>query len=110
MLFHVIAERQGPEHLDAHQTGPFIENVVLPTLKRLDELEKQGKIKSGGLLTGQRALAMQVEAASIEELDVLLESLPLWPFVKFDVTPLTPFAARLRSDSELVNRLKAVAR
>jgi hypothetical protein len=35
-----------------------------------------------------------VRAESIQELDTLIESLPVWPLMQTTVTPLTSFAGR----------------
>jgi muconolactone delta-isomerase len=101
---HLWVTPEEPPH-----AGPFLENLVLPTLQKLHDLQKEGKIRGGGLLAGQRAIALMVEAASVEELDMMIQSLPLWAFMHVQVTPLTPFETRIKADKALIERLKAMA-
>jgi muconolactone delta-isomerase len=72
----------------------FINRYVFPTLDVCDKLSQEKKIVAGGPLGGAIALAVVVEAQSIQELDDILESLPVWPMMQTTVTPLTTFAGR----------------
>jgi len=57
----------------------FVENWIFPTLARCTELQRQGKIVGGGPIGGVIGFALLIEAASVLELDQVIESLPLWP-------------------------------
>ena len=72
----------------------FIEQYVFPTLDVCDKLLEEKKIVAGGPLGGAIALAVVVRAESIQELEDLVESLPVWPLMQTTVTPLTSFAGR----------------
>ena len=72
----------------------FIEQYVFPTLEVCEKLLEQKKIVAGGPLGGAIALAVVVSAESIQELDHVLESLPIWPMMQTTVIPLTSFAGR----------------
>ena len=72
----------------------FIEQYVFPTLEVCEKLLEEKKIVAGGPLGGAIALAVVVSAESIQELDHVLESLPLWPMMQTTVIPLTSFAGR----------------
>ena len=72
----------------------FIEHFVLPTLVRCRELRAAGRIVAGGPVTGAIALALVVRAESQQELDELIESLPLWGRAGTTVAPLTTFEGR----------------
>ncbi|MBI3926542.1 MAG: hypothetical protein HY319_13460 [Armatimonadetes bacterium] len=109
MLFHVTMTRQGPESLDPATTARLLEEMVLPTFRKLEETRKSGKLQ-GGLITGKRALAFVMEAASIEELDAYIQGLPLWAMMDVDVSPLTPFESRAKADARLAEQMKALAR
>ena len=75
-------------------TIAFINRYVFPTLEVCEKLLKEKKIVAGGPLGGAIALAVVVSAESIQELDDILESLPLWPMMQTTVIPLTTFAGR----------------
>ena len=72
----------------------FIEQYVFPTLEVCEKLLEEKKIVAGGPLGGAIALAVIVSAESIQELDHVLESLPIWPMMQTTVIPLTSFAGR----------------
>jgi hypothetical protein len=76
------------------ETIAFIKQYVFPTLDICDKLLEQKKIVAGGPLGGAIALAVVVTAESIQELDDILESLPVWPLMQTTVIPLTSFAGR----------------
>ena len=72
----------------------FIEQYVFPTLDVCDKLLEEKKIAAGGPLGGAIALTLVVRAESIQELDDVLESLPIWPLMQTTVIPLTSFEGR----------------
>ena len=69
----------------------FINQYVFPTLDVCDKLLEEKKIVAGGPLGGAIALALVVKAESIQELDDILESLPVWPMMQTTVIPLYLF-------------------
>lgn len=85
----------------------FIEHIILPTLDRSKKLQEQGAIVAGGAKTGAIALVFIVEAASAQELDELIASLPVWARMETEVTPLQTFAGRERTVRNLLERLNA---
>lgn len=85
----------------------FIEQFVLPTLQVCKALEAEKKIVAGGPVVGTIALAMIVRVASIQELDEVVETLPLWPRMETIVTPLTTFDGRVLTVRSTLERLKA---
>ena len=85
----------------------FVENWIFPTLARCTELQRQGKIVGGGPIGGVIGFALLIEAASVLELDQVIESLPLWPRTHTTVTPLTTFDDRLTAVKERLDGIKA---
>jgi hypothetical protein len=57
----------------------FIEGFVLPSLEIMDKWQKEGQVLAGGPVASTIALALIIKAESVQELDELCESLPLWP-------------------------------
>ena len=88
----------------------FIEQFIFPTLERCKKLQADKKIVGGGPVSGAVALAIIVDAESAKELDDLLTTLPVWPRMETDVTPLTTFDARIQSLMPLRAGLKAQVR
>ncbi|HEX5482809.1 MAG TPA: muconolactone Delta-isomerase family protein [Terriglobia bacterium] len=88
----------------------FIEQSILPTLERCEKLEDQKKILAGGPMSGAIALVLIVNAESARELDDVIESLPVWPRMEVEVTPLTTFEDRRQSLLPRLEKLKAQAR
>jgi len=88
----------------------FIEEIVLPTLERCEKLQEDKKILAGGPMSGAFALALIVTAESAQELDDLITSLPVWPRMETEVTPLTSFDGRRRSVLSMLEELRKRAR
>ena len=83
-----------------------MEKGILPTFDALLKLETDKKIVVGGVPVGDRACVFIAEAASNEELDALLRSIPAWGVLKWQVTPLQSFAGRAAIERDVGNRLK----
>ena len=85
----------------------FIEQFILPTLELCKKLQEEKKILAGGPLSGAVALALIVNAESARELDGLITSLPVWPRMETEVTPLNTFDDRASTLRPRVEALKA---
>ncbi len=85
----------------------FIEQYVLPTLEICKKLQEEKKIVAGGPVSGAIALAMVMRAESTQELDELIESLPIWPRMETTVIPLTSFEGRMVAVRPRLELLKA---
>ncbi|MDA8170885.1 MAG: hypothetical protein M0Z48_03550 [Nitrospiraceae bacterium] len=85
----------------------FIEQFIFPTLELCKKLQEEKKIAAGGPVSGAVALALIVNAESAQELDDLITSLPVWPRMETEVTPLTTFDARKQSLTARLEALKA---
>jgi len=88
------------------ETLPALENRVLPAFETLIRLEAQKKILAGGIPVGERALVFIVEAASHDEVDRLLRSLPVWSALKWNVAALQTFEGRAAQEREFAQRLR----
>ena len=78
---------------------------VLPSMDTLINLKSEGKIIAGGLRVGERALVLIFEAESHEELDTILQRLPLWGLAKWKVTPLENLEGRSSHDRQFIDQL-----
>jgi muconolactone delta-isomerase len=88
----------------------FIEQYIFPTLELCKKLQEEKKILAGGPMSGTVALALIVNAESAQELDDLITSLPVWPRMETEVTPLTTFGGRAQSLRPRLEQLKAQGR
>ena len=107
MLFLVELDyvRSGPP--PAPEAGiAFIEQVILPTIARAEQLVAEKKIVAGGPVIGRPALRLMVEAGSLEETDRVVSSLPLWAVAETRVTPIITFADRRSHVQGVRDRLK----
>ncbi len=95
--------------LPPQQMAQLLEQVITPSIEAVIKLEKERKILAGGVPVGSRSGVLIVEAASNDELDRLLLSLPLWGLYKFNVTPLESFQDRLAQQGPMLERLKAAS-
>ena len=96
----------GPGFASPEEAKEILQNVVLPSFDLLSKLEKSKKILAGGLPVGDRAFVFIAEAASNEELDQMLRSLPMWGALDWEVTPLQTFSGRAAIEREFVKGMK----
>ena len=92
--------------LPPQQVVQVVEHMVFPSFEAMAKLEEQKKILAGGLVTGARAGAFIMEAASNSEVSRMLMELPFWGVIKWDVTPLDTFRERLAEERKTIERLK----
>ena len=83
----------------------FIQQIILPTLARAEQLAREQKILAGGPVAGRIALRFIVAADSPQDLDRIVSSLPLWPLAESRVTPLISSADRRNSVQALLEGL-----
>jgi muconolactone delta-isomerase len=104
--------------LDHVRTGPpptpeagraFIEQVIFPTIARAEQLVAEKKIVAGGPVAGRIALRLMIEADSLEHVDRIITSIPLWTVAETRVTPLIAFSERRDHVQTLLEGLKARA-
>ena len=91
------------------QAGQMLENVVLPSMDMLSKWEADHKIL-GGICVGERRGVFVVEAESNEEVDKMLESLPFWGLLKWNVTALNSFASRAAQDKMSMAAMKSMGK
>ena len=103
---YLVSGSEGPGFASPEEAVEILEEVVLPTFDALMKLEARKKIVAGGLPVGDRAVVFIVEAASNEELDRLLRSIPAWGVLEWHVTPLQSFAGRAAQERDLVKQFK----
>jgi len=103
---YLVSGSEGPGFATPEEAIEILEEVVLPTFDALMKLEARKKIVAGGLPVGDRAFVFIAEAASNEELDRLLRSLPAWGVLEWRVTPLQSFAGRAAQERDLVKQFK----
>jgi muconolactone delta-isomerase len=92
------------------EEAAFIEGYIFPSLELCKKLEGEKKILAGGPMSGTIGIALIVNADSAQELDELVESLPLWPLMETAVIPLTTFDGRIATVRPRLERLKASLR
>lgn len=84
----------------------FIEQFISPTLELCKRLQEEKRILAGGPVSGAIALALIVNAETARELDDLITSLPIWPRMETEITPLTTFENRASMLRSRVEQLK----
>jgi muconolactone delta-isomerase len=87
----------------------LIEQYILPSLEICRKWQAEGKLLAGGPVSASIQLAIMLEVESVQELDALVESLPLWPLMETSVTPLTTFEGRIHAVQSKLKQLKLLA-
>ena len=98
---YLVTAFGGPSFDSVDSAQDLLNNVVHPTFDKLMELESAGKV-IGGLPVGERALAFILEAGSHQEADEILQSLPIWGTIEWDVTALASFADRKAQEVKIL--------
>ncbi|MGB8993577.1 MAG: muconolactone Delta-isomerase family protein [Desulfobaccales bacterium] len=102
---YLVSASEGPGFASPEEALEALENMVIPAFEALVRLENEHKILAGGVPLGDRAFVFIMEAASHDEVDRLLRSLPMWGVLKWDVMALQTFAGRADQEREFVQRL-----
>lgn len=106
MQYLVQLRLANPARPTAAEEGlAFIEQYILPTLERCEELQTRNKIIAGGPVSGAVALDLIVTADTAQELDEVITGLPVWPMMETTITPLTTFADRRHAVLAIGERL-----
>ena len=91
------------------QLAQVVNRMVVPSLERLAQWEQDGRIHGGGYAAA-RGGAFMMDVDSPEEVDRLVASLPYFPLVKVDVTPLVPTSTLLERGRAIGQRLQEQVR
>ena len=84
----------------------LIENQILPTLKILAGLEKDGKL-TGGSMAGRRELLFVMDFPSNEEAGKFVMSLPWWPVHDCEIVALQSIASHVPIIEQALQHLKS---
>jgi muconolactone delta-isomerase len=103
MKYLVTLELIGTPPASPQELVQHIEQIIIPMHERLDT---EKKILAGGIAAGARAITFILDAASHDELDQLLMSLPGWGLMKVDVIPLQSFKDRIAISRQMAERFK----
>ena len=103
---YLVEMKQGTFTKTPEEGIDFIQIFVLPTLTIAKKLVADGKIVSGGPIAGQIGFALIIKAESAQEIDDVLEALPMWPRMITNITPLTTFEGREQVVKERLEAIK----
>ena len=94
MLFHVRMDVQLPPSMPAHQA----ETLKAEEKALSQRLQEEGKWRHLWRIAGQYANVSIFDVSGNEDLHGLLMSLPLFPYMKIEVTPLCRHPSSIRSN------------
>jgi len=94
MLFHVTMEVQLPPSMPAEQS----ERLKQDEKALAQRLQEQGAWRHLWRVAGQYANVSIFDVADNEALHALLSSLPLFPYMRIEVTPLCRHPSSIRAD------------
>jgi hypothetical protein len=103
---YLVVGSGGPGFGSAEEAAQILENIILPSFGDLIKLEKSKKILAGGLPVGDRAFVFILEAASNEEVDLIVRKIPMWGSLDWEVTPLQSFFGRAAQERVFLKSLK----
>ncbi len=103
---YLVQASGGPSFTSVEEMIPLLDSVVLPGLDAVADLEAKKTILASGLPVGERALVFIIEAPSNEELDAMLQKIPLWGLLTWKATPLQSFKNRADRERAFVAKTK----
>ena len=103
---YLVTTSDGPGFASPDEVVDVLEKGILPTFKLLAKLQAEKKIVAGGLPAGSRKLYLMVEAASHDEVDRMLRSLPAWGVFSWKVTPLQSLQGRADMERDILESLR----
>ncbi len=103
---YLVTGSSGAVSTNAEDMIDLLEEFVLPGFEMLKKLESENRIVAGGVPVSERAIVFIAEAASNEELDQMLRSLPFWGILDWQVTPLQSFEGRAFNERKILQQLK----
>lgn len=90
--------------LPAHISVSEFLSAVTREWEYFQRLERRGKVLAGGKMAGRRGAVAIVDAASAEEMEAIVDNLPLFPyFDSIEVQPLVPSSRAYADVKRLAN-------
>lgn len=85
---------------------PMVENLVIPSFEAMSKLENEKKILASGIVSGGRAGMFIIDVESNKELTRLLQSLPFWGILKWEIIPLDSLKERIEVEKQMLENIK----
>lgn len=94
MLFHVRMDVRIPADCDADRAA----DLKRVERERAQDLQKQGKWRHLWRIAGQYSNVSIFDVADVQELHDIVSTLPLFPFMTIEVTPLCRHPSSIHDD------------
>jgi muconolactone D-isomerase len=94
MLFHVRMDVSIPPDFDPIRA----DELKRVERERAQDLQKQGKLRHLWRIAGQYSNISVFDVETVQELHDIVSTLPLFPFMKIEVTPLCRHPSSIRDD------------
>ncbi len=104
-MMYLVSGSSGPGFDSPEEARELLSNVVHPSFDQLMALEAEGKVLGGGLPVGDRAVVFILEASSNEEVDGIIQGMPIWSLLEWQVIPLQSFAGRKAQEQEMLAKM-----
>lgn len=95
--------------ISPQQACGLLEKAIVPSVEALATLEAEGVIVAGGAVPGARVVSFIMDVQSHDALAAILQGLPFWGLMKWDVMPLQGFRERHKLYQESLARMKSSA-
>ena len=97
----LVTGSNGPGFASQDEGVALLEEVVHPSFERLLQLEADGKVIVSGLPVGERTIVFVLEVDSNDEADKIVQSLPIWPGMDWEVVALQDTSARFNQEKQM---------
>lgn len=99
---YLVSGSGGPGLGSPEEAKEMLDNIVHPSFEALMKLESEGKMLGGGLPVGDRAIVFILEVSSHAEVDTIIQQMPIWSMLEWQVIPLQDFAGRMEQEKSML--------
>ena len=99
---YLVSGSSGPGFQSPEEAKQLLEGVVHPSFVRIQELEAEGKISASGLPIGDRTIVFVLEAESNAEADSIIQSMPIWSMLEWEVVALQSVGDRMAQEKQML--------
>ena len=103
---YLVTGSGGPGFESPEEAAEVLKSVIHPTFDLIQKLETEGKILVSGLPVGERALVFVLDVASHDEADKIVQSMPVWGSMDWQVIALQDTGERAAQEEQMLAQAK----
>ena len=101
---YLVTGSGGPGFDSPEAAKELLESIVHPSFDQILKLEAEGKILASGLPVGERAIVFVLDVASHDEADKIIQGMPIWSMLEWQVIALQDTGERAAQEKQLLEQ------